>query len=139
VTRDQHLGALLRFLLVGSTTVVVDAVTYTALVWAGVDVDLSKALGFATGAVFAYVANWRFTFGARRSRWSEALFVLIYALALVLNVTVNALVRRWLGSDASGATIAFLVATALSAAWNFVGMSLFVFRRKEAVLEPQDH
>jgi putative flippase GtrA len=132
VSRAQHLSALSRFLLVGSTTVLVDAVTYVLLDWAGVPVDVAKALGFLTGAVFAYFANWRFTFGARRSRWSEVLFVVVYALALGLNVSVNSAVRAWLGTDTVGATAAFLVATGLSAVWNFVGMSLFVFRREES-------
>jgi putative flippase GtrA len=83
------------------------------------------------GAVFAYFANWRFTFGARRSRWSELLFVAVYVLALGLNVAANAVVLGWLGTGAADTTVAFLVATGLSAAWNFVGMSLFVFRREE--------
>jgi len=131
VSSGRHLSALARFLLVGSTTVLVDAVSYVVLHWAGLPVDLAKALGFLIGAVFAYFANWRFTFGTRRSRWSELLFVAVYALALVLNVSVNAAVRAWLGTDTFGATAAFLVATGLSAAWNFAGMSLFVFRREE--------
>lgn len=132
MVRDQHLRSLVRFLLVGGTAVVVDAVAYVLLNAVGTPVDLAKALGFLTGAVFAYFANWRFTFGARRSRWSEVLFVVVYALALVLNVGANAGVRAWLGTTTADATIAFLVATGLSAAWNFVGMSLFVFRQEES-------
>ena len=131
----RHLNALSRFVLVGSATVLVDALTYVLLDNVGVPVDLAKALSFLTGAVFAYFANWRFTFGTRRSRWSELLFVLVYALALVLNVGVNSAVRAWLGTDTVPAIVAFLVATGLSAAWNFVGMSLFVFRREESDVE----
>ena len=43
-------------------------------------------------------------------------------------MAANAAVRAWLSTDTVDATIAFLVATGLSAAWNFVGMSLFVFQ-----------
>jgi putative flippase GtrA len=132
VTREHRLSSLLRFLLVGGTTVAVDAVTYALLHAAGVPVDAAKALGFLTGAVFAYFANWRFTFGARRSRWSEVLFVVVYVLALGINVVANAAVRHRLGTGTGDATIAFLVATGLSASWNFVGMALFVFRREES-------
>jgi putative flippase GtrA len=135
VTRDERVRSLLRFLVVGCTTVVVDGLSYTLLSAAGVPVDLAKAGGFLTGAVFAYFANWRFTFGARRSRWSELLFVVVYALALGLNVATNALVRDWLGNSAVGSVLAFLTATGLSAVWNFVGMSLFVFRREEAPVD----
>ena len=132
MARDQHVRSLLRFLLVGATAVAIDAVVYVGLTAVDVPVDLAKAIGFVSGAVFAYFANWRFTFGARRSRWSEVLFVVVYAFALVLNVGANAGVRAWLGTSTVDATIAFLVATGLSAAWNFVGMSLFVFRQEES-------
>lgn len=135
MTREQTLRSLLKFLLVGGTTVAVDGLTYSGLLHLGLQADAAKTVSFALGAVFAYFANWRFTFGARRSRWSEVLFVVVYALALVLNVGVNAGVRSWLGTGATASTIAFLVATAASAAWNFVGMSLFVFGRKETVRE----
>ena len=131
MTRDQHLRSLLRFLLVGGTAVLLDGASYVLLHRAGVPVDPSKAISFLIGAVFAYFANWRYTFGARRSRWSEVLFVVVYALALGVNVAANAAVRAWLSTDTVGATIAFLVATGLSAAWNFVGMTLFVFQREE--------
>ncbi|WP_209309079.1 GtrA family protein [Blastococcus sp. CT_GayMR16] len=135
MAREQHLKSLLRFLLVGGTAVVLDAVSYVLLHKAGVPVDAAKAISFLIGAVFAYFANWRFTFGARRSRWSEVLFVVVYALALGINVAANAGVRAWLGTSTTDATIAFLVATGLSAAWNFVGMSLFVFRREESSVD----
>jgi putative flippase GtrA len=131
----ETVRSMLRFLLVGGIAVLVDASCYWLLLRAGVDVDVAKALGFVLGAVFAYVANWRFTFGARRSRWSEVLFVLVYAVALLLNVAVNAAVRNYLGNGPASSTAAFLMATAVSAAWNFVGMSLFVFGRKEPVGE----
>ncbi|WP_378147459.1 GtrA family protein [Cnuibacter sp. UC19_7] len=118
-----------KFLIVGGTTVVIDAAAYWALSALGLQYDLAKALSFAIGAVFAYFANWRFTFGARRSRWSEVLFVVVYTAALGLNVVVNAGVRLLLPSDWSlTLPVAFVVATGVSAVWNFIGMSLFVFR-----------
>jgi putative flippase GtrA len=136
VSPRDTFGALARFAVVGTVTVLVDAGAYALLTVGGVPVDLAKALGFLIGALFAYVANWRFTFGSRRSRWSELLFVVVYALALLVNVAVNAFVRNWLGDDVGSATVAFLVASGASATWNFVGMSLFVFRREEPVGEP---
>lgn len=135
MNREQTLRSALKFLLVGGTTVAVDGLTYTGLLHVGLEADVAKTLSFALGAVFAYFANWRFTFGARRSRWSEALFVVVYTLALLLNVGVNAGLRSWLGTGGAAATIAFLVATGASAVWNFVGMSLFVFGRKETARE----
>jgi putative flippase GtrA len=130
MARDRDLGPLLRFLVVGSVTVLVDAAAYAALTAAGVPAETAKAASFVLGAVFAYFANWRFTFGNRRSRYSELLFVVVYALALGLNVLVNAGVRALLGTDTGPAVVAFLAATGVSAVWNFVGMSLFVFHRE---------
>lgn len=135
MNREQTLRSLLRFLLVGGTTVLIDGATYTLLLHLGLGFDVAKALGFLVGAGFAYVANWRFTFGSRRSRWSELLFVLVYALALVLNVLINAAVRQWLGAASAADAVAFVAATGASAVWNFVGMSLFVFRREEPIGE----
>jgi putative flippase GtrA len=122
-------SSLPRFLLVGGTTVLIDALVYQLLLVAGLDTGLAKGVAFAAGAVFAYVANWRFTFQGQRNRWSPALFVLVYACALALNVGVNALVLSLLDDGtAYRLPIAFVVATGTSAAFNFLGMALLVFR-----------
>jgi len=131
VSRTAPVPPVVKFLLVGTTTVLIDGLAYALLLGLGLDEETAKAVGFVTGAVFAYFANWRFTFGARRSRYSEVLFVLVYALALVLNVVVNAFVLAALEPSRWAIPVAFVVATGLSAAWNFLGMSLFVFRRGE--------
>lgn len=122
-------SSLPRFLLVGGTTVLIDALVYRLLLGTDVDTGLAKGIAFAAGAVFAYVANWRFTFQGQHNRWSPALFVLVYACALGLNVGVNALVLALL-DDGSGyrLPLAFVVATGTSAAFNFLGMALLVFR-----------
>lgn len=126
--RSPSFASLVKFGIVGSLTVAIDAVAYSILVAWGLEFDLAKALGFAIGVGFGYLANWRFTFGSRRGRFSEVFFVLVYALALVLNVAINAGVRLWLGDDFAALVVAFVAATGVSAAWNFGGMSLFVFR-----------
>lgn len=134
--RRAMLGSLLKFGLVGGLTVLIDAAAYSLLVWAGVQLDLAKGLSFVIGAVFAYFANWRFTFGRRRSRWSELLFVLVYTAALGINVGVNALAVFLLPAEwPLTLPLAFVLATGVSAAWNFVGMSLFVFGHRERSVE----
>lgn len=122
-------GSLGRFVLVGGTTVVIDAVVYQLLLLAGAAPGPSKALSFIAGAAFAYLANWRFTFKGQHHRWSLVAFVLVYLCALGLNVGANALVLAVLGEDRTWQLAgAFVVATGLSAAWNFLGMARFVFR-----------
>ena len=122
---------LIRFLLVGVTTVLVDFLTYQALLWAAVlDIDMAKALAFFTGTMFAYVANRHVTFAHRQPVRASALrFGLLYALTLGLNVGVNHLLRQSLPSSVWAIHIAFLVATALSATTNFLGMKFLVFSR----------
>lgn len=122
-------SSLPRFLLVGGTTVLVDFVVYQLLMLLGLEHEVAKTFSFTAGAVFAYVANWRFTFSGQAHRWSLALFVMIYAAALGLNVGANALVLHVLGEHPAWKVLfAFLVATGLSAVWNYIGMALFVFR-----------
>ncbi|WP_440708528.1 GtrA family protein [Herbiconiux sp. YIM B11900] len=133
--RRGLLGSVLKFGLVGGLTVLIDAAVYALLGALGVQLDLAKTISFVTGAVFAYFANWRFTFGRRRGRFSELVFVVIYAASLGINVGINALVRLLLPESwALTLPLAFVVATGASAAWNFVGMSLFVFQRPEAAV-----
>lgn len=132
-------GSLARFLLVGGTTVLVDAVVYQLLLLTDLPLGIAKALSFIAGALFAYVANWRFTFRGASHRWSLVLFVVVYLCALALNVAANALVLRLVGAEESWQlALAFLVATGLSAAWNFVGMALFVFRSSPRDPEPRE-
>lgn len=118
------------FLVVGALTVLLDFGLYQGLVrWGVLGVDMAKAISFLFGTVFAYFANRFWTFGKYShvpgTMWR---FALLYAITLTANVLVNAWVLRLLAA-ASGATLgAFLFATGVSAALNFLGMKLFVFK-----------
>lgn len=118
------------FLVVGSLTVLIDFLTYRGLVWTGwMSVDLAKAAGFLTGTLFAYFANKVWTFGHKEhapgSVWR---FVLLYATTLGANVLVNAGCLELLSTMSIAVPVAFLIATGVSAALNFLGMKLFVFK-----------
>lgn len=118
------------FLVVGSLTVLIDFLTYRGLVWTGwMSVDLAKAAGFLTGTLFAYFANKVWTFGHKEhapgSAWR---FVLLYAITLGANVLVNAGCLELLSTMSIAVPVAFLIATGVSAALNFLGMKLFVFK-----------
>lgn len=119
------------FLVVGMLTVLVDFCSYRGLLWLHVaSVDVAKASGFLIGTVFAYFANKAWTFGSRQhAPGSFVRFAVLYALTLGANVLVNKAVLAALGSQTGYVQIAFLCATAVSAALNFLGMKFFVFRR----------
>ena len=118
------------FLTVGALTVLFDFLTYRGLVWTGwFSVDIAKALGFLTGTLFAYFANRIWTFGhlehAPGSVWR---FALLYTITLSANVLVNAGCLALFSAISIAIQAAFLIATGVSAALNFLGMKLFVFK-----------
>lgn len=118
------------FLVVGVTTVLVDFISYRSLTGlANVPVDLAKAIGFALGTVFSYFANRFWTFAHQpHGPGSVWRFALLYASTLATNVLINALALRVLADSMAAVPVAFVVATAVSACLNFLGMKFFVFR-----------
>jgi putative flippase GtrA len=117
-----------RFLIVGSTTVAIDLICYSALLRAGVPVPMAKAIGFVAGMIFAWFANRFYTFAQKGGFGRMTGFVVLYLGTLGLNVLTNQLWLSLLGPSTFGYFGAFLVATGLSATANFLGMKLLVFR-----------
>jgi putative flippase GtrA len=120
------------FLVVGSLTVLVDFLLYRCLVWAAMmGIDIAKATSFLAGTTFAYFANRFWTFGhgihVPGSAWR---FGLVYAATLGTNVLVNALALKLFAGGVASIQMAFLLATAVSASLNFLGMKLFVFKAR---------
>ena len=120
---------LRRFLIVGSTTVVVDFASYSGCLWLDLPIDFSKAVGFVVGTLFAYLANRYWTFEAAGEPGRIGHFLVLYLSTLVVNVAVNAVVVRALDRTAFAIAVAFVLATAVSASLNFLGMKFIVFRR----------
>ena len=125
------------FLIVGLLTVLLDFLTYLAIVKLQyLDISLAKVTGFLTGTVFAYLANRFWTFRhnmpSHASLWR---FIMLYAVTLAANVFVNNVFIELFGSLTNVFLLAFILATGFSAALNFLGMKFFVFKRRE-VLDP---
>lgn len=117
------------FLIVGCTTVAIDYIVYQALVsLTSIGYELGKGISFVVGTIFAYLANRFWTFGHNKSKGNIILFGGLYLCTLVLNISVNGLVINGLGDQQWVIQLAFLVATALSAALNFLGMKFLVFK-----------
>ena len=122
-------GEVARFIRVGLVTVGVDYACYMALLWLGVSIAPAKAAGFICGAVFAFYANRTITFRALGRRHAALWFATVYLASLVSNVAVNKVV---LMVFPQAITLAFLVATGVSATMNFVGMKYLVFSKPGA-------
>lgn len=119
-----------RFLVVGSMTVMTDYLIYRALQWADlITIDLSKAIGFIAGTLFAYFANRFWTFNQVQSVLCSPLrFAQLYGLTLVVNVAANSAFLIILAGFLQTIEIAFVLATGISAILNFLGMKYYVFK-----------
>ena len=124
------------FLLIGLLTVAIDFGIYRGLIYSkelGLNgFNLAKGIGFIGGTIFAYFANRFWTFNQQTtSKGSVTRFVLVYLLGLAANIAVNYLSIHWLTPlelmPENILLLAFLLATGISAALNFIGMKFFVF------------
>jgi len=120
------------FLVVGVLTVLVDFCSYRLILWLlQGQISVAKALGFLAGTIFAFWANRRYTFNVQRPVHGDIpRFALVYLLSLGLNVGINTAILHALGREQLMLLAAFVLATGVSASFNFIGMKWFVFRTK---------
>jgi putative flippase GtrA len=119
------------FVVVGCLTVALDFIVYKVMTYFYLcDISLAKAVSFIVGCIFAYFANRFWTFGQRITRSGSLWrFTLVYVVGLVANVFINQdILSSW--DSPAALYVAFLVATGVSAALNFMGMKWFVFTRR---------
>ena len=129
INSKSMIQSLIIFLFVGSATVLIDYAFYNLFVFSFlIPINIAKALSFIIGTIFGYLMNRLFTFGGNTIRRGSVLrFIIVYSLAMGINVTSNAYLLDILGS----LTIAYIIATGMSATFNFVGMKYFVFSEKK--------
>lgn len=141
---------LTKFGLVGITAVIVDLFVYY-LLSQFIDVNISKALSFASGTVVTYNLNkywtWRQT---DRNTRRLFLFLMLYAMSLLINVGVNSLALQYLPKSEiiinlnsisnevsqlfamkTDKFVAFFIATTVSSVFNFLGQKYWVFRESD--------
>ena len=118
-----------RFLLVGITTVLIDLSVYSLLLLLEFDTYISKGISFNVGALFAFYANKNFTFKSNtKSSFKFILFLILYFTTLGINVSFNEIILSLIGKSELSLFIAFVIATAISATINFLGMKHIVFK-----------
>jgi putative flippase GtrA len=120
-----------RFLIVGSTTVLIDLIFYFLFIYLNFDIALSKGVSFSIGTIFAYFANRSYTFQSPRDGLLRFIFfVILYISTLIVNVVSNEIILNFSSHLNQSLLIAFLSATAISATLNFLGMKYLVFSSK---------
>ena len=119
-----------RFLLVGGTTVLIDFIIYLfLLIILDLETEISKGIGFSSGALFAYFANRGYTFNSStKGLFAFSLFWALYIMTLSVNIATNELGLAYLGEGNFGIGLSLFIATGLSALLNFIGMKYLVFR-----------
>lgn len=106
----------------------IDFVCYFGCLALGIKTAWAKAIGFIAGMIFAWFANRIYTFSSHGGRRRFFGFTLLYILTLGLNVSVNQYCLTLVGTSSIAILFAFIMATGISAATNFLGMKFFVFR-----------
>ena len=142
---------LTKFGLAGISAVCVDLFAYY-LLSQFLDVNLSKALSFASGTLVTYNLNkywtWRQT---DKNNLRLVWFLLLYAISMVINVAVNSLALKYLPNTEilvqirdlgmevkqlfamkTEKFVAFFIATAVSSIFNFLGQKYWIFKDKSS-------
>ena len=126
---------LLRFLLIGGTSVAIDLIAYTVLV-DFYSTMVAKGMSYILGMIFGFFGNKYWTFESPRASISEpAIYIAIYAATLAFNIYSNHLCFNLLThlqqSPRFCFGLAFLIATGASTVLNFIGMKYLAFRSAE--------
>lgn len=130
-TADDALGLktqLVRFVLTGGLSAIVDYGLYVLLMAFGVTRDGAKALSFVAGTTTAYLINRRWTFKAEPSKVRFAAVVALYAVTFAAQVGINSVLNESLGDQWWVTPFAFVVAQGTATVINFVVQRVVIFR-----------
>lgn len=115
-------GEVGRFIVVGLLTVGLDFACYLLLMAAAVPVVPAKIASFLLGGLFSYAANRWFTFRVRHARNQLLKSYAVFTVTLGVNSAINYAVLLLIGREPAAIVVAFVIATGVSAAMNFVGL-----------------
>lgn len=131
---------VIKYTIIGISAVLVDFVVYYACSFFLESIDLAKAVGFITGSFYTFFLNKFWTWKDTRKTGITQLskFFAIYGVSLVINIAVNKAVISlipnytidliisdsfgygvWKSAFLIDKFLAFFIATAASAVWNF--------------------
>ena len=129
--RNRTRKQVARFLMIGSLSAATDLGGYYFLTSLGVFTGAAKGLSFVAGMVLGWLGNKFWTFESRQRSLAEPVgYLFLYAATLCTNILGNSFLlwglRDQLPASWTKGLAAFL-ATALSAALNFLGLRFVVF------------
>ncbi len=119
---------VLRFVITGGFSAIVDFGLYIALLAVGLHVNLAKTLGFIAGTTTAYLINRRWTFQAPPSRARFVAVMVLYALTYVVQIGINYLFYLEFAGRPWQVPVAFVIAQGTATVINFVVQRVVIFR-----------
>jgi putative flippase GtrA len=125
-------GQLVRFVITGGLSAVVDFGLLVILMALGLGHTLAKSVSFVAGTTTAYLINRRWTFRAAPSTRRFAAVVVLYALTFALQVGIFSLLFTILTAQGLSRlpvqVIAFVIAQGVATTVNFVVQRSVIFR-----------
>lgn len=119
---------VLRFLLTGGLSAIVDFGLYVAMLALGLHVNVAKTLSFIAGTTTAYLINRRWTFQAPPSRARFIAVMVLYALTYAVQVGINYLFYLEFAGRPWQVPVAFVIAQGTATVINFVVQRMVIFR-----------
>ena len=123
---------LVRFVLTGGLSAVVDFGLLVLLMHLGLGHTPAKALSFVAGTTTAYLINRRWTFRAEPSRRRFLAVVVLYAVTFALQVGLFSVLFTWLNAHGFSLpvvqVVGFVVAQGVATTVNFVVQRAVIFR-----------
>ncbi|AVP66677.1 GtrA family protein [Prescottella equi] len=119
---------IVRFVLTGGLSAVVDFGLYLLLLAVGLPLNLAKAISFIAGTTTAYLINRRWTFKAEPSRARFVAVVVLYGLTFAVQVGLNGLMAHVFPDEWWRIPLAFVIAQGTATVINFVVQRAVIFK-----------
>lgn len=119
---------VLRFLITGGFSAIVDFGLYVLLLLAGLHVNVAKTIGFIAGTTTAYLINRRWTFQAPPSSARFIAVCVLYGLTYAVQVGINYLLYTAWDDKPWRVPVAFVIAQGTATVINFVVQRAVIFR-----------